>query len=176
MVFRHSLIHCILWVSFPFVSYADPAIPALYVQVANEHGIPAKVLYGVALTESRKKLTNGNVRPWPWTLNVEGKAYFYNSSEQACLALTRFLTTTSIVDIGLTQQNWRYQGEHFVSPCSVLEPRTNLNHAAKLLKQGYLVHGSWLDAAGWFHRPAGGALAEKYKSSFFTNYRSVSYE
>ena len=48
MVFRHPLILCMLWASFPLASYAAPAIPALYIQVAHEHGIPAKVLYGVA--------------------------------------------------------------------------------------------------------------------------------
>ncbi|MCL1130483.1 hypothetical protein [Shewanella sairae] len=163
-----------IWLSI--LPYTASAIPSLYVDIANEHNIPAKVLYGLALTESQKKLTNGSVRPWPWTLNVKGKAYFYPNSHQACQALTGFLRQTQIVDIGLTQQNWRYQGGHFDSPCEVLEPKANLTHAARLLNQGYRVHGTWLGAAGWFHRPAGGDIAERYKTNFVNNYRAIRYE
>ena len=158
------------------ISALASSIPPLYIAIAQEQQVPAKVLYGLALTESQKKLTNGHIRPWPWTLNVKGKAYFYQSRHQACQALTQFIKHTTIIDIGLTQQNWRYQGEHFSSPCSVLEPTVNLTHAAMLLKQGYRVHGTWLGAAGWFHRPAGGVLAEKYKSNFVNNYRTIHYE
>lgn len=151
-------------------------IPPLYIQVAHQHGVPPGVLYSLALTESNKLLDNGNVRPWPWTLNVEGKSYYYATRAEACIALNRFLITTRIVDIGLTQQNWRYQGVHFSSPCAVFEPVDNLTHAARLLREGYRVHGSWVGAAGWFHRPAGGPLAEKYKRHFLSHYRKVNHE
>ncbi|WP_394230507.1 hypothetical protein [Shewanella colwelliana] len=175
MVIRYPLVAVIAGYML-FASSNAYAIPPLYVEVANEHNIPAKVLYGLALTESQKRLTNGKIRPWPWTLNVKGKAYFYDSSIKACQALTRFLTITTVIDIGLTQQNWRYQHKHFSSPCEALAPRANLAHAATLLNQGYRVHGTWLGAAGWFHRPAGGALAEKYKTNFVNNYRTIRYE
>lgn len=159
-------------ISFPV--FAD--IPPLYVDVALQQGVPPNVLYSLALTESKKRLDNGKLRPWPWTLNVKGKSYFYTTRTEACRALNRFLTTTRIVDIGLTQQNWRYQGDHFSSPCAVFDPVDNLTHAARLLREGYRVHGSWVGAAGWFHRPAGGRLAEKYKAHFVSNYRTVRYE
>ncbi|WP_318419546.1 lysozyme family protein [Photobacterium leiognathi] len=156
--------------------FAEAGIPPLYTQVAQQHGVPPSVLYSLALTESNKRLDNGNVRPWPWTLNVKGRSYYYATRTEACRALNRFLTTTRIVDIGLTQQNWRYQGDHFSSPCAVFEPVDNLTHAARLLREGYRVHGSWVGAAGWFHRPAGGALAEKYKRHFLSHYRKVNHE
>ena len=34
------------------------------------------MLYSVALTES-KVLLRGEYVPWPWTLNVAGKSYYY---------------------------------------------------------------------------------------------------
>lgn len=151
------------------------AIPPLYAEIAVREGIPPKVLYSIALTESQKRLDNGNVRPWPWTLNVQGKGYYFDSEQQACQALTRWLSVTNNIDIGLTQQNWRWQGEHFSSPCEVLNPHINLSHAARLLKSGYERRGNWLDAAGWYHRPAGGKPAQQYQSRFTAIYRGVSH-
>ena len=145
-------------------------IPSLYVQVARDAHIPAKVLYSLAVTESKTTLSNGWVRPWPWTLNVKGKGYYFQSKRLACQALTLHLATTSLIDIGLTQLNWRYQKQHFNQPCDALEPKANLQHAAMLLKQGMRRHGNWAEAAGYFHRPAGGALAVKYQRHFVSNY------
>lgn len=52
----------------------DP--PPAYKQIALPKGVPAEVLYSVALTES-KVLLRGEYVPWPWTLNVAGKSYYY---------------------------------------------------------------------------------------------------
>ncbi|MDK9774853.1 hypothetical protein KIO97_26435, partial [Vibrio sp. B181a] len=101
------------------------AIPPLYQDVATRHHIPASVLYALALGESKTKLQSGAVRPWPWTLNVKGKPYYYASFDQACQALQGFLKRTQMVDIGLTQHNWRWQKDHFKSPCDAFDPWLN---------------------------------------------------
>lgn len=147
-------------------SWANTNVPPLYQSVARTHGIPEKVLYILALGESQTRLQSGLVRPWPWTLNVKGKPYFYPNYEQACQALTQFLTQTERVDIGLTQHNWYWQKAHFSTPCEAFLPEKNLNHAAKLLIEGYVKHKDWVKAAGYFHRPAGGAPAKRYKATF----------
>ncbi|HBC3474130.1 TPA: hypothetical protein KDY89_004242 [Vibrio parahaemolyticus] len=141
-------------------------IPSLYQRVAKDYGVPPSVLYSLALGESKVQLKSGVVRPWPWTLNVKGKPYFYASYDDACLALKGFLTRTELVDIGLTQHNWRWQKQHFHSPCDAFNPRLNLAHAAKLLNEGKRKRGTWVAAAGYFHRPAGGAPALRYEATF----------
>ena len=142
------------------------AIPPLYQDVATRHHIPASVLYALALGESKTKLESGAVRPWPWTLNVKGKPYYYASFDQACQALQSFLKRTQMVDIGLTQHNWRWQKDHFKAPCDAFDPWLNLNHAAVLLNEGKRKHGNWVKAAGYFHRPADGAPARRYEATF----------
>lgn len=141
-------------------------IPALYQQVAKAHRIPDSVLYSLALGESQVRLQSGLVRPWPWTLNVKGKPYFYPNFEQACQALNGFLKQTELIDIGLTQHNWYWQKQHFAKPCDVFWPERNLHHASKLLLEGYAKYQDWVKAAGYFHRPAGGLPAKRYKATF----------
>nr|AEY78198.1 hypothetical protein [Aliivibrio fischeri] len=142
------------------------SVPPLYQSIAYQWGIPPEVLYALALGESQTRLKNGQIRPWPWTLNVKGTPYYYADKGAACQALTGFLRQTEIIDIGLTQHNWRWQKDHFDSPCSVFDPVVNLNHAARLLREGNQQHGNWVKAAGYFHRPAGGQIARRYEMKF----------
>ena len=148
-------------------------IPPLYQEVAKVNHMPAAVLYALALGESEVTLKSGRVRPWPWTLNVKGRSYYYANYKSACQALQGFLTQTQLVDIGLAQHNWRWQKAHFNRPCDVFSPRLNLTHAAKLLRQGKQKRGSWVAAAGYFHRPAGGAPARRYEAAFVRHLRQL---
>ncbi|MEW8252710.1 MAG: lytic transglycosylase domain-containing protein, partial [Candidatus Thiodiazotropha sp.] len=85
-------------------------MPAGYRMIAAEHGIPQSVLFAVALTESGKQTgQTGTLRPWPWTLNVAGRGYFFDSRQAAWRALMTYLEEGKrSIDIGLMQVNWRY--------------------------------------------------------------------
>ncbi|EGU41194.1 hypothetical protein VII00023_06177 [Vibrio ichthyoenteri ATCC 700023] len=152
---------------------ASASVPPLYQSIAHQWEVPPTVLYALAMGESQTRLKNGLVRPWPWTLNVKGTPYYYADKETACQALMSFLRQTEIVDIGLTQHNWRWQKDHFTSPCSVFEPSVNLAHAARLLREGRALHGDWVKAAGYFHRPAGGQIAQRYEKRFVAQLTQV---
>jgi len=74
-----------------------------YRTIAAECGIPYTVLYAVALTESGKQVRPTDVyRPWPWTLNIGGRGYFFDSRLAAWQALTASLQAGQrSIDIGL---------------------------------------------------------------------------
>lgn len=147
--------------SFP--GRAEP--PTAYRTVAQAAGIPPQLLYAVAQTESITQLQIGHY-PWPWTLNVAGKALRFETRSQACEALHRAINEQGVyaVDVGLTQQNWGYIGRfRFREPCDALHPIHNLRSAASLLRQYYQRTGNWITAAGLYHRPAGGAPARLYE-------------
>ena len=64
------------------------SVPVGYQQVADAYDLPPEVLYAVALTESARQVdSTGNVRPWPWTLNVQGRGHFFDSRQEAEAAL-----------------------------------------------------------------------------------------
>lgn len=139
--------------------------PAAYQQIARQAGIPAEVLYAVALQESALHL-RGQLRPWPWTLNVAGQPMRFANHRTACQALHQALASTDSkrIDIGLAQINWGYHRQRFSSPCSALRPTLNLTVAAHLLREHHWHSGDWLLAAGRYHRPAGGTPAARYRA------------
>lgn len=143
---------------------AAPQIPAGYQQVAQRARIPAELLYAVALTESGTQLSHG-VHPWPWTLNVGGRAYLYATRQQACTALNQFLHTRDPrrIDAGLGQINIGWNGQFFATPCDALDPYLNLHVSARLLREHFDKQHSWLHAAGRYHHPAGGLPAKRYR-------------
>lgn len=143
----------------------DP--PPAYKSIAIRHGVPPVVLYSVALQESGTRL-RGQLVPWPWTLNVAGTGYRFATRADACRALGIALATTgpARVDVGLGQTNIRSNGHRYTSPCEGLDPYKNLAVTAQILAEQKAKGGTWIDAAGRYHRPAGGAPAAKYRSHF----------
>lgn len=141
-------------------------VPEGYVRVAQAHNVPAESLYSVSLQESSRRLPQGE-RPWPWTLNVAGRGYRYKTRLEAWQALQVFIKTNSLkrIDVGIAQVNLGWNGQRFSSTWEALDPYKNLNAAATILRECWdRKPGSWLDAAGCYHHPAGGAPAARYRA------------
>ncbi|MEB0221350.1 hypothetical protein [Pseudomonas sp. AB12(2023)] len=139
--------------------------PQTYVEVAAAYGVPPEYLYAIAQTESNTKLTIGYF-PWPWTLNIAGVSKRFATYQEACNAAESAISRWGgkSVDIGIGQLNWGYNGhKYFNTPCESLNPRKNLEVTAYLLRGHFGTTGNWLEAAGMYHRPAGGEPARRYK-------------
>lgn len=141
--------------------------PPAYQLAAAQAGIPASVLFAIAQQESGTSL-RGQIIPWPWTLNVAGTPQRFATRDQACSALTVALSLhdPKRIDVGLGQTNLGYHPERYPSACDALDPRSNLAVTADLLREHYADVGDWVVAAGRYHRPAGGAPAERYRMQF----------
>lgn len=144
---------------------AQDAVPPGYRAIAAEYGLPDRLLYAVALTESGRPIKAlGARRPWPWTLNVAGRGYFYPTREEALAALTRFLAEgRESVDIGLMQVNWRHHRHRLGSPEAALEPYRNLRVAAAILSECSANRGDWWAGVGCYHAPADAERAARYR-------------
>ncbi|WP_394337619.1 transglycosylase SLT domain-containing protein [Ectopseudomonas oleovorans] len=147
--------------------------PPAYQLAAHQAGIPSEVLYSVALQESGTRLRGRGAQlvPWPWTLNVAGAGYRFATRADACTALLVALSTAGAkrVDVGIAQVNMGWNGHRFgrnVSPCEALNPYKNLAVAAQMLAELRAQGGDWINIAGRYHRPAGGAPAAKYRELF----------
>lgn len=138
-------------------------IPPAYRRVADEYGIPAQVLYAVALTESGLRMPGSrDHRPWPWTLNVAGRSYRYGSRNEAYADLIRHLEKTDLVDVGLMQVSWRYHGQKLLDQNLSLDPWFNLRIGASILRELFDDCGDWMTAAGRYHAPANPERAAGY--------------
>ena len=141
----------------------DHVVPDAYKTVSHYHAVPARLLYSIALTETQKRLTDGSIRPWPWTLNIAGKGRYFDSRhemQQAALQAIRQGVTN--IDIGLMQINMRYHLHRSFSLTDLMRPEDNLNIAAEILHDEYRrCQGDWWCAVGAYHSPTP-ARAQRY--------------
>lgn len=143
---------------------AEP-VPPGYVQVATEYAIPPEILYAVASAETGLRLPSGITRPWPWTLNVEGKGERYRTRLEAYQAIQAHLAEgRRSIDIGLMQVNWRWHHRLLLDPWMALDPYFNLRVGAHILRERYQESPDWLIAVGRYHSPANRARAQAYRA------------
>ena len=158
------------------VGWSGPSVPTGYQSVAASRGIPASVLYAVALTESGKQVDQPDgYRPWPWTLNVAGRGYYFTSRLDAWRALTGWLEAGKrSIDIGLMQVNWRYHQDRLGTPWQALEPYHNLRVGAEILHDCYKKRaGDWWASVGCYHAPSNAERADRYRRRVVSRWQRI---
>lgn len=149
-------------------------IPSGYQRIANQAGVPAAILYAIALAESGTRLASGQRRPWPWTLNIEGRGHYYPTRRAAWRTLRATLARgVTRVDIGLMQVNWGYHREALGDPWQALDPYHNLAVGAAILQAQHRTTGHWWQAVGRYHAPNHPRRAERYRSRVAIWHRRV---
>ncbi|MDB5525948.1 MAG: lytic transglycosylase [Rhizobium sp.] len=124
---------------------------------ALKYKIPEGILYSVGLTETGRK---GSLQPW--SLNVEGKAYFARSPAEAVETFDLAERQgAKLIDLGCMQINHHYHGEHFRGVAEMLEPRKNVEYAAKFLAQLHAKHVTWTMAVARYHAGPNNNPAQK---------------
>ena len=159
----------------PGPGWSDESVPVGYRSIASERSIPSAVLYAVALTESGKQVASKGVyRPWPWTLNVAGRGYFFDSRLAAWQALTGWLKDgIRSVDIGLMQVNWHYHEERLGTPWQALDPYHNLRVGAEILQACYTARQDWWASVGCYHAPANPQRADQYRRRVLSRWQQI---
>ncbi|WP_105381489.1 transglycosylase SLT domain-containing protein [Neorhizobium alkalisoli] len=124
---------------------------------AAKYGIPEGILYSVGLTETGRK---GSLSPF--AMNVEGKAHFSASQQEA---ITTFQAARrqgmKLIDIGCMQINHHFHGENFSSPEEMFDPRRNVEYAAKFLRNLHDRHETWTMAVARYHAGPNNDPAQK---------------
>jgi len=147
------------------ISHQVYAIPPAYRQVSHKYNIPVGLLYAIALTESGYQY-RAVYNPWPWTLNIEGKAYRFDHPRPMLATLQQAINNQQSVDIGIMQINWRWHKQRFDSPRSALDPHINLKTGAEILVEQYEIAGDWWVAVGRYHAPASNKRAIERASQY----------
>ena len=133
----------ILMVNFSFISCYAQDLDELIDKTEQNYSIPSGLLKSIASVESGNK---------PYALNVSGKTIIASSKEEAA-RIVRLYQDVGItnIDLGLAQINLYWHGKHFSSISEMLEPKHNLEYAAKFLSGLYKKHGSWNKAVRHYH-------------------------
>ncbi|MBB5533882.1 soluble lytic murein transglycosylase-like protein [Rhizobium giardinii] len=139
---------------------------------AAKYQIPAGILYSVGLTETGRK---GSLQPY--AMNIEGKAYFANSAQEV---LQRFAEArgqgAKLIDLGCMQINYHFHGENFASPREMLDPRKNVEYAARFLADLHARHETWTMAVARYHAgPNNDPAQKKYVCRVIANLVATGY-
>lgn len=143
----------------PVPAAATPSVsgstPALCIDAARtaaaRHGIPAGMMQAIALVETRRKV-GGVSGPWPWTLNIDGQGYWYDTRAEALAHAEREVAGgRRSLDLGCFQLNTRWHGENFSALDEMLEPALAADYAARFLGLLFAETGDWMRAAGLYH-------------------------
>ncbi|WP_083861496.1 transglycosylase SLT domain-containing protein [Microvirga lotononidis] len=126
-------------------------------RASSKYGVPIGMLYSVGLTETGRR---GSLQPY--AMNVEGKAVFSNSAAEA---MQRFEEASrsgaKLIDLGCMQINHLYHRENFPSLASMLDPRTNVEYAARFLRELKTRHDTWTMAVARYHAGPNNDPAQK---------------
>ncbi|MEM8500676.1 MAG: hypothetical protein AAF542_21865 [Pseudomonadota bacterium] len=126
-------------------------LDAVYEQVSAYCGVPSDILYAVSLVESGR-WREGKNAPWPWTLNIEGKGYYFATREAMFEQVMAAISEKRSVDIGPMQTNWHWKFEQLGSPWKATEPVFNIKTGCQIIRALYEKHGDWWVAVGKYHR------------------------
>jgi soluble lytic murein transglycosylase-like protein len=119
----------------------------------KKNKIPSNLLKAISITESGvwHKDTNQAI-PWPWTINFQGKGYYYNNKAEAVAAAKSLKKQGyTSMDVGCMQINLHYHPEAFKNLEEAFEPRENIAYGANFLKDNYTRHSNWHNAVASYH-------------------------
>lgn len=144
---------------------ADPnsCLPAIQAAEGASH-LPPGLLGSIAMVESgRSDPRTGRPAPWPWTINVAGAGFFFQTKEEAIAAVEAARATGArSIDVGCMQVNLMHHPDAFATLDQAFDPGVNAAYAAGFLTRLFHQAGSWPEAAASYHSATPG-LREDYQ-------------
>lgn len=140
-----------LWTQ-PAFAARTPSCEGHALRAEKDAGIPTFLLAAISRTETGHTRRGRGFGAWPWTLNIAGKGYYFDTKEEAIAAMRKAMAggTTSI-DVGCMQLNYRWHGDAFSSLEEMFDPTANTAYAAEFLTRLKKQNGSWEEAVKHYH-------------------------
>ncbi|MDA0781099.1 MAG: transglycosylase SLT domain-containing protein [Rickettsiales bacterium] len=139
----------------------------------HKNHMPSNMLRAISVTESGKwsKFYHKKVA-WPWTINVEGKGYYFDSKREAIAKVKKLIAKgKESIDIGCMQINLKYHPDAFTNLNQAFEPRYNIEYAAKFLTEKYEKNGNWETAIRHYHN-MNREYSDKYIERIYESWRT----
>lgn len=120
-------------------------------RAAENTGVPIGILLSIARVETGRAM-DGEFAPWPWSANVSGKGYFFDSADEAMTFANDLLAQGNAnFDVGCFQINLRWHSKNFGSLQEAFDPDLNAAYAAQFLTELRASQGSWAAAVAAYH-------------------------
>lgn len=151
----YAMLSSSLYAEFtPTLSRADANLCAVHVyQHERLKKIPSHLLAAISKVESGRYMKETKqVIAWPWTINVQGKDFYFPTKTEAVTHVKKLLNQgITSIDVGCMQVNLHHHPQAFESIEDAFDPRTNTEYAAKFLTNLKNSLGSWNMAVAHYH-------------------------
>jgi hypothetical protein len=125
------------------------------VRAAARYGIPVDLMLAISLVESGSTdPATGTRLPWPWTANLDGQDYRFDTLAQAAAWLRQQQAhNVRSIDTGCMQVNLMHHPDAFATAEEAFDPVHNADYAARFLRSLYdgPAERNWMRAAGYYH-------------------------
>ncbi len=134
-------------------------------EAADANGLPRALMTAISRVETGRPMpVTGERQPWPWTVNADGEALFFDTRDAAVAETARRLARgAKFVDIGCMQVDLRLHPSAFPTLQAAFNPAANADYAARLLIALRGARPNWQAAAGLYHS-ATPARGEPYRA------------
>ena len=121
-------------------------------RIESETNLPIHLLSSISRVEAGRKLSSGEVKGWPWSINHAGKGLYFETKKGALKYLKNAVSNGSKnIDVGCMQLNYRWHKGAFSSLDDMFDPEKNIQYAAKFVKELYGRHQNWKDVIKHYH-------------------------
>ncbi|WP_254425193.1 transglycosylase SLT domain-containing protein [Rhodanobacter sp. B04] len=145
---------------------------SLWSEVGKAYGVDPLLLYSVALVESKALYPDGKVAPTPWLFRVNDHLVRgqRHDVQLAMAAASQF--NSAVQDVGIMQVYYPMHRDAVRDPLALLNPRTNISVAAKILRDGMHETRDQVLGVGYYHSHTP-ALARDYGTAVLTVYQRL---
>ncbi|WP_234411373.1 MULTISPECIES: transglycosylase SLT domain-containing protein [Rhodanobacter] len=145
---------------------------SLWSQVGKAAGVDPLLLYSVALVESKALYPDGKVAPTPWLFRVNDHLVRgeRHDVQLAMAAASQF--GSAVQDVGIMQVYYPMHRDAVRDPLTLLNPRTNITVAAKILRDGMHQTRDRVLGVGYYHSHTP-SLARDYGTAVLTVYQRL---
>ena len=129
----------------------------------GQHGTAPGLLSAIARAESGRPVPPlPGLQPWPWAVNADGAAMYFDS-KPAAVVWTRLALARGVrqVDVGCMQVNLQSHPQAFRDLDDAFDPAANADYAARFLQRLRAdAGGDWTVATGFYHSRTPGLAAD----------------
>jgi Transglycosylase SLT domain. len=145
---------------------------SLWSEIGKASGVDPLLLYSVALVESKALYPDGKVAPTPWLFRVNDHLVRgdRHDVQLAMAAASQF--GSAVQDVGIMQVYYPMHRDAVRDPLALLNPRTNITVAAKILRDGMHETSDRVLGVGYYHSHTP-ALARDYGTAVLTVYQRL---
>jgi hypothetical protein len=145
---------------------------SLWAQVGKASGVDPLLLYSVALVESRSLLPGGKVAPTPWLFRVNDHLILGERHHVQIEMAVASQLGSAVQDVGIMQVYYPMHRDAVADPLTLLDPRTNISVAAKILRDGMHETRDPVLGVGYYHSHTPD-LARNYGVAVMTVYQRL---